>query len=118
MTTQLQPDSEALQELFWQDELTEAMSWLSEGRDGEPIDAATLQRVLWPGAPLDDARLQQMVDEGLVERVSPTTFMLTERGRTRGRMLLEADNLETLQPTAVCNTPGCKCCADVGVDIS
>ncbi|MBV8529095.1 MAG: hypothetical protein JOZ75_12335 [Candidatus Dormibacteraeota bacterium] len=118
MTLIVKPGSDALQDIFWQDELTEAMSWLSEGREGEPIDAATIQRVLWPGATLDDARLQQMVDDGLVERVSPATFTLTERGRTRGRMLLEADNLETLQPSGVCNTPGCKCCADAGVDIA
>lgn len=118
MTTVVKPDSDALQDLFWQDELTEAMSWLSEGHESESIDAATLQRVLWPGAALDAARLQNMVDEGLVRRMSPTTFTLTERGRARGRMLLEADNRETLQPRGVCNTPGCKCCADAGVDIA
>ena len=118
MTTVVKPDSDELQDLFWQDELTEAMSWLSAGRESVPIDAATLQRVLWPGATLDDARLQNMVEEGLVERVSPSTFTLTERGRARGRMLLEADNRETLQPAVVCNTPGCKCCADTGVDIA
>lgn len=118
MTTVVKPGSDALQDLFWQDELTEAMSWLSKGHDSEPVDAATLQRVLWPGATLDAGRLQQMVDEGLVERVSPSAFTLTERGRARGRMLLEAEHLETLQPRGVCNTPGCKCCADAGVDIA
>ncbi len=71
MTTVVKPDSDALQDLFWQDELTEAMSWLSEGCESEPIDVATLQRVLWPGATLDAARLQKLVAEGLVtlERV-------------------------------------------------
>lgn len=118
MTTFAQPESDELQELFWQDELTEAMSWLSEGRESEPIDAATLQRVLWPGATLDTARLQHMVDEGLVRRVSPSTFTLTERGRARGRMLLEADGRETLQVRDRCNAAGCTCCADSGVDVS
>ena len=112
MTTVIQPDSEELQDLFWQDELTEAMSWLSEGRESEPIDAATLQRVLWPGATLDGERLQHMVDEGLVRQVSQSTFMLTERGRARGRMLLEADNRETLLVRNRCNAAGCTCCAD------
>ena len=118
MTTFAQPESDELQELFWQDELTEAMSWLSEGRESEPIDAATLQRVLWPGATLDTAGLQHMVDEGLVHRVSPSTFTLTERGRARGRMLLEADGRETLQVRDRCNAAGCTCCADSGVDVS
>ena len=118
MTAFAQPDSDELQDLFWQDELTEAMSWLSEGSDPEPIDAATLQRVLWPGATLDAARLQHMVDEGLVRRVSRSTFTLTERGRARGRMLLEADSRETLQVRDRCNAEDCTCCADSGVDVS
>ena len=118
MTTFAQPDSDELRDLFWQDELTEAMSWLSEGRDSEPIDAATLQRVLWPGATLDAARLQRMADEGLVRRVSPSTFTLTDRGRARGRMLLEADNRETLQVRDRCNAEGCACCAGSGVEVS
>ena len=118
MSTFVQPDSDELQDLFWQDELTEAMSWLSDGRESEPIDAATLQRVLWPGATLDAARLQHMVDEGLVVQVSPSTFSLTERGRARGRMLLEADNRETLLVRDRCNAAGCTCCADSGVDVS
>lgn len=118
MTTFARPESDELQDLFWQDELTEAMSWLSEGRESEPIDAATLQRVLWPGATLDAARLQHMLDEGLVRRVSPSTFTLTERGRARGRMLLDADGRETLQVRDRCNAEGCTCCADSGVDVS
>ena len=118
MTTFVQPDSDELQDLFWQDELTEAMSWLSAGRESEPIDAATLQRVLWPGATLDAARLQHMVDEGLALRVSPSKFTLTERGRARGRMLLEADHRETLQVRDRCNAEGCTCCAGSGVDVS
>ena len=118
MTTSVQPDSDELQDLFWQDELTEAMSWLSEGHDSEPIDAAMLQRVLWPGARMDATRLQHMVDEGLVRRVSPSTFTLTERGRARGRLLLEADNRETLQVRDRCNADGCTCCAGSGVDVS
>ena len=120
MTALHHPETDSLQDLFWQDELTEAIWWLSEARPAEPVEAATLEQILWPGAGLVRGRLQHLVDKGLVRPVSTTMFALTERGRARGRALLEADKLDALRPRDCCSSAqgGCSCCSHPGIDVA
>lgn len=104
MTQVAEPETDVLGDLFWQDELTEAMWWLASERHMPHADIASLQGVLWSGAAVDAQRLRRLVEAGLVEPASPAAYVLTHRGRARGAALLGREARESISPEKVCGS--------------
>lgn len=104
MAVVMDGERQELQDLFWQDELTEAMWWLSAERHVDQIDVSALEQVLWVGATVDEDRVAQPVAHGLVRTATAGTYVLTERGRSRGAALLRADARESVAPEACCGS--------------
>lgn len=113
MTVAVQPNTDELEELFWQDELTEAMWWLASERHASRVDVASLERVLWSGASVGQHRLRRLVEAGLAEPAAAATYVLTERGQARGAALLGREAQESVVPETVCGAGGVEpasCC--------
>lgn len=83
-----EPNSAALQALFWREEILEVVLWLrGEGFD-ERIDASLLQRFL--GLYVDRAarHLERMVADGLLHPLPNHRYRLTDRGETQAQRLI------------------------------
>lgn len=105
-----EPRTDELLDLFWRDELTEAMWWLTSERHTPQVDMQSLEQVLWNGAAVDRRWVQQLVDAGLARPASPATYVLTDRGQARGAALLRAEARESVTPEAVCGSDSSASC--------
>lgn len=104
--------TDELLDLFWRDELTEAMWWLTSERQAPHVDLHSLEQVLWSGAAVEGRWLQGLVDAGLARPASPASYVLTALGRARGAALLRAEARESVRPEAVCGSDdsSASCC--------
>lgn len=115
----VEPQTDELRDLFWQDELTEAMSWLITERRAAQIDSSSLADVLWTGATVEPRHLEQLVDAGLARRSADGGYVLTEHGKARGSQLLMAEAREFLQPADCCSAGAgaSSCCGPRSTDV-
>lgn len=96
MSSSLLP--EPLEDLFWREEVTELLFWRELCGLGASADLEEIQRLSPPGAELDPAQLDRLVEDGLL-RVGDGTYELTAAGRTRGAWLFVTDpDLPPLRP--------------------
>lgn len=101
----------ALEELFWRDEILQAMFWLrGEGLAEEATGAKLAQFLVIEPRPLA-RQLARLVADGYLERLSgrPTHYRLTERGRQEGGRRFRDEFAElTHRGHGEC-APGCIC---------
>lgn len=101
--------SDVLRELYWRDEIPEAMYWLQgEGLGPAGIDPELLDRFLPIDAKVDIDSLERLVECGLLRR-SGGGYELTETGFGHGARLFEDDFSEFEQLAAV-GPYACECC--------
>ena len=77
------PKSEGLRALYWRSEILQVMYWLRGEGFGDEVDAALVERFLGVDAAAGVAHLDQLVDEGLLERVGDR-YWLSAAGQEEG----------------------------------
>ena len=77
------PKSEGLRALYWRSEILQVMYWLRGEGFGDEVDAALVERFLGVDAAAGVAHLDQLVDEGLLERVGDR-YRLSAAGQEEG----------------------------------
>ena len=79
-----EPKSEALRALFWRDEILQVMYWIRGEGFGDDVDASLIERFLGMDASTGIQYLDQLVEEGLLERVGDDRYALSELGAKEG----------------------------------
>lgn len=74
------PHCGALKSMYWRSEILQVMYWLRGEGFGEEVDAAQIERFLGVEAESGVAYLDQLVEEGLIDRVGDL-YSLSELGR-------------------------------------
>lgn len=77
------PHCGALKSMFWRSEILQVMYWLRGEGFGEEVDAGTIERFLGVDASTGMEYLDQLVEEGLIERIGDL-YTLSELGRREG----------------------------------
>ena len=92
------PKSEALRELYWRSEILQVMYWLRGEGFGEQVDPALLERFLGVEAAIGVQYLEQLVDEGYLERAEGR-YRLSEAGAREGGLEFAASFDELTRPS-------------------
>ncbi len=77
------PKSAALRALYWRSEILQVMYWLRGEGLGEAVDALLLERFLGVEADIGVGHLEQLVEDGYLER-SGQGYVLSEAGMAEG----------------------------------
>ena len=77
------PHCGALKSMFWRSEILQVMYWLRGEGFGEEVDASVIERFLGVDASTGIEYLDQLVEEGLIERIGDL-YTLSELGRREG----------------------------------
>lgn len=103
--------SSPVDDLYWQDEVLQALYWLRGEGLADAVDAAYLSRILATESRTLGRQLARLAAGGYLERVSerPRRYHLTELGRLEGARSF-ADEFDGLTRSAhgEC-APGCSC---------
>ena len=103
--------SETLRELFWRDEIPEAIYWLEGEGHGPGVDTEALERVL-PAEPAFSPRhLDSLVEAGLLRRSASGRYELTEAGWSHGARLF-ADDFDAFEKGISIGACACGCCEE------
>ncbi|MDP8991853.1 MAG: hypothetical protein M3N31_02175 [Actinomycetota bacterium] len=92
------PKSEALRELYWRSEILQVMYWLRGEGFGDQVDPALLERFLGVEAAIGVQYLNQLVDEGYLERAEGR-YRLSEAGAREGGLEFAASFDELTRPS-------------------
>lgn len=92
-----QPRSDALQRLYWRDEILQLLFWIEGEKLGTRVSVETLRRFL--GLDPDGAirHLERLVDDGYLVRWQ-ATYRLSARGRAEGGRIFAEEFAEWLRP--------------------
>src|SRR5207302_8014828 len=74
------PHCGALKSMFWRSEILQVMFWLRGEGFGEEVDASVVERFLGVDAQVGIQYLDQLVEEGLIDRIGDL-YTLSELGR-------------------------------------
>ncbi len=77
------PGCGALKSMFWRSEILQVMFWLRGEGFGDDVDASVIERFLGVDAATGIQYLDQLVEEGLLERVGDR-YALSELGSREG----------------------------------
>ena len=105
--------NQALDALFWRDEILQIAYWFQGEGFGEVLEAGDLGRFLSDNAPGLEPYLDGMVQDGLLEQIGPRRYVLTDLGHKEGARRF-ADAFDELTHPAhgecsadcVCHTTG------------
>ncbi|MHB2023163.1 MAG: hypothetical protein ACYCO3_07530 [Mycobacteriales bacterium] len=92
------PKSPALAKMFWRSEILQVMYWLRGEGLGERADAALLERFLGVDATIGTGYLDQLVEEGYLERVG-RDYTLSESGLREGAVEFAMSFSELTRPS-------------------
>jgi hypothetical protein len=106
--------SDLLRELYWRDEIPEAMYWLQGEGLGPGIDLELLDRFLPIDAKVDCDSLDRLVECGLLRR-GAGGYELTEAGFGHGARLFE-DDFSEFERLAAEGPYACDCCKPAPMD--
>jgi hypothetical protein len=74
------PECGALKSMFWRSEILQVMYWLRGEGFGDEVDASVIERFLGVDATTGIQYLDQLVEEGMIERIDER-YMLSELGQ-------------------------------------
>ena len=103
--------SDALRELFWRDEIPEAIYWLEGEGHGPGVDTEVLQRVLPAEPAFGPQYLDRLVESGLLRRSATGRYELTGAGWSHGARLF-ADDFDEFGKSAALGACACGCCGE------
>lgn len=107
-TMQGQPKSDALQALFWREEILQVMFWLRGEGLGERVNWALLERFLDVDASIGIRYVERFVDEGYLAEQGGW-FMLTEKGAEEGKRIFGEEFADITRPAHGECGPDCWC---------
>lgn len=81
---------EALEELFWSEEVTELLFWWELSGLGASATVEDIERLAPPDADFDPDQLDRLVDDGFLI-AGGSGYQLTDAGRARGARLFVTD---------------------------
>lgn len=94
-----QPKSEALQALFWRDEILQVMFWIKGEGFGDQVDPELLERFLGVEASVGLCYLDRLVDERLLRRSAGGLYELTSDGERFGARIFSEEFAELTRPS-------------------
>jgi hypothetical protein len=103
-----QPKTEALQALYWRDEILQAMFWLRGEGLGERVNWPLLERFLGVDAEVGTKFLRRLVDDGYLHE-DDGWFMLTDRGAEEGKRIFGEEFADLTRPAHGECGPDCWC---------
>lgn len=103
-----QPKSEALQALYWREEILQAMFWLRGEGLGESVDLALLERFLELDASTGTKYVERLVDEGYLTE-QDGWFKLTDKGAEEGKRTFVEEFADITRPAHGECGPDCWC---------
>jgi hypothetical protein len=106
------PKSEALRNLYWRSEILQLMYWLRGEGLGEVVDAPLLERFLGVEAPVGVGYLDQLVEDGYLEELSPG-YVLSQRGLEEGKTEFALSFADLTRPAHGECSEDCWCHASV-----
>lgn len=100
----------ALDELFWQDEILQAMFWMKGEGIADAVDSSELARFLGGDARVVGRQMSRLAAGGYLERVSGgRRYRLTEIGRLEGARSFQDEFAELTRLAHGDCAPGCWC---------
>lgn len=93
-----QPKSDALQRLYWRDEILQLVFWIEGEKLGTRVSVETIQRFLGLDVIGATRHLERLVDDGYLERDRQVTYRLSARGRAEGGRIFAEEFAEWLRP--------------------
>lgn len=94
-----QPKSEALQALFWRDEILQVMFWIKGEGFGDEVDPGLIERLLGVEASVGMRYLDRLVDERLLQHSSEGSYGLTPDGERFGARIFAEEFAELTRPS-------------------
>jgi len=92
------PKSPTLRAMYWRSEILQVMYWLRGEGLGEVVDGTLLERFLGVDARLGLGYLDQLVEEGYLDR-APNGYVLSEEGLAEGRTEFAISFADLTRPT-------------------
>ncbi len=101
---------DAVASVYWRDEVLQVMYWMAGEGFGEEFTLADLRKFLTAGDNILKENLEQMVSNGLLERVGGDKYALTAQGKREGGRRFADEFEEMLKPGHFeCDEPDCDC---------
>lgn len=102
---------DALDQLFWQDEILQAMYWMHGEGLADTVTSADLARFLVSDVETVEGQMGRLADGGYLERLpgQPRRYRLTEMGRLEGGRSFRDEFAELTRPGHGECAPGCWC---------
>lgn len=101
----------ALDELFWRDEVLQAMFWMKGEGLADAVSSADLARFLGGDAHVIGRQMSRLVAGGYLERLAgrPAVYRLTEMGRLEGARSFRDEFADLTRLAHGECAPGCWC---------
>ncbi len=105
-----EPRSEELRRLFWRDEILQLAFWIEGEGFGELVGISTLVRFMGVAPAVAAAHLEELVDDGYLER-SAFAYRLSIRGRAEGGRIFAEEFEDWTRPAHGACGVSCWCAA-------
>jgi hypothetical protein len=102
------PKSDALQAVYWRQEILQFMFWLKGEGLGERASWRTLERFFGGESPIGTAYLYRLVDDGFLA-TEEGWFVLTEKGVEEGSRIFSKQFADLTRPAHGECGPDCWC---------
>lgn len=94
-----QPKSEAMQALYWREEILQVMFWIQGEGFGDDIDPDTLGRFLGIDGGVGLSYLDRLVSDGLLETVGSGRYRLSAVGKEEGAKIFGDEFADFTKPS-------------------
>jgi len=102
---------DALDQLYWRDEILQAMFWMQGEGLAEAVGSPLLAQFLAAGSATVGRHMRRLSEEGLLDRLPgrPSRYRLTEQGKREGGRRFHDEFAAMTRPAHGECAPGCFC---------